>query len=174
MGIATALHEEMSRLGITHDQLARMTHYSRQSVTAWANGRRHLPEDAKEQLAKLSPRLALEIAAEDPVNIFLSGWLDGEIVDLSILGTKTKLAEELREAAKELQELNLVNKCKQEHLSDQDRKHIHIAIQELLDLMTCIPVFLVNISEIYQLNLHHEIRNHRRKLVGSGYKKKAA
>lgn len=174
MTIATALNEELHRLGITHEKLARMTHYSRQSVTAWANGRRSLPDDAREQLAKLSPRLALEIAAEDPVNIFLSGWLDGEIVDLSILGTKTKLAEELEEAAAGLRELNLVNKCRPEHLTDEDRRRIHTTIQELLDLMTCIPVFLVNISEKHELNLHHEIRAHRRKLVGCGYKKKAA
>jgi len=173
LSIATALHEEMDRLGLTHDKLARMTHYSRQSVTAWANGRRTLPEDAREKLAKLSPRLALEIAAGDPVNIFLSGWLDGEFVDLSVLGTKTKLAEELEEGAAGLRDLNLINKCKPEHLSDQDRKQIHIAIQELLDLMTCIPVFLVNISEKYELNLHHEIRTHRRKLAARGYKKTA-
>ncbi len=174
MSIATAINEELHRLGITHDKLARMTHYSRQSVTAWANGRRTLPEDAREQLARLSPRLALEIAADDPVNIFLSGWLDGEIVDLSVLGTKTKLAEELEEGAVGLRDLDLVNKCKSEHLTDEDRKYIHIAIQELLDLMTCIPVFLVNISEKYELNLHHEIATHRRKLSARGYKKKAA
>lgn len=174
MSIATALNEELHRLGITHDRLARMTHYSRQSVTAWANGRRTLPEDAREKLASLSPRLALEIAADDPVNIFLSGWLDGDVVDLSILATKTKLAEELEEGAAGLRELSLVNKCRPEHLTEEDRKQIHIAIQELLDLMTCIPVFLVNLSEKYGLNLHHEIRTHRRKLAARGYKKKAA
>lgn len=173
MGVATALNSELQRLGITHEKLARMTHYSRQSVTAWANGRRQLPEDAREELGRLSPRLALEIAAEDPVNIFLSGWLDGEIVDLTVLGTKLKLAEELEEAAAALRELNLVNKCRAERLTDEDRRQIHRAIQELVDLMTCIPVFLVNVSEQYGLNLHHEIMVHRRKLKACGYKRVA-
>lgn len=172
MGIATALEAECSRLGLTHERIAKITHYSRQSVTAWANGRRRLPRDAGEKLAELSPRLALELAAADPVNIFLTGWLDGD-VDLSALATTAKIAEELMEAAEILRGLRLVNKTRPEHLTAEDVARLDAAEQELLDLMTGIPVWLVKLAETYGRNLHQSILRHRRKLVERRYKKAA-
>ncbi len=172
MGIATVLETECHRLGLTHEGIARITHYSRQSVTAWANGRRRLPRDAGEKLAAISPRLALELAAADPANIWLTGWLDGD-VDLSVLATLAKLAEELDEASGSLKALRLVNKVRAEHLTTEDVTRLDAAEQELLDLMTGIPVCLVKISEVYGRNLHQGIRQHRRKLVERHYKSAA-
>jgi len=171
MCIATTLHDELNRLGMTHEELAKMMNYSRQSVTAWATGKRRIPEDAKRKLAAISPRLALEIISDDPANIFMNGWLDGE-VDLSVSAMKEKIAEELEEMARSLRNLHLVNKTRPEHLNDIDRKQISEATQEGLDLITGIPVMLIKLYETYKMDLIKEAEKHRKKLFERKYKKK--
>ena len=170
MDTATVLSNELKRLNLTHEEVARLTNYSRQSVTAWCMGR-PIPPEARRELAKLSPRLALELAAMAPSNLFISGWLDGD-VDLSILGVVAKLAEELEEAADLLRMVRLVNKRRPEQLCDTDKQHLEALEQELLDLMTGIPVVLIKLSESYDRDLHAAIRKHRTKLIQRKYKRK--
>lgn len=171
MSVATALHEELKRLDLTQQELARMTSYSRQAVAAWATGRRRIPDDAKAEIARLAPRVAVELCAECPANLFVAGWLDGD-VDLSMMATTVKLAEELEELAGSLRALHLVNKTKPEHLSQQDREALLEAWQEALDVLTRIQVWIVRGAQDYGLNLMDEAKKHQAKLVARRYKRK--
>jgi len=171
VSIATAFQEELPRLGLTQRELARLTSYSRQAVTAWANGRRRVPDEAKAELARVSPRIALELCAACPANIFSAGWLNGQ-VDLSLMAVTTKLAEELEELAEALRKLRLVNKTKPEHLDEEDRKTLLAAWQEALDVVTGIEVWMIRGAQDYRLDLTGEARKHRAKLVARRYRKK--
>lgn len=171
MGIPTALRKAREKLGLTQEELAAELCYSPKTVSAIETGRRRLPREARGRLAQMNRQLNMEICAGCEANVFVAPWLDGE-VDLSILATTVKLAEELDELADALRHLNLVNKTTAEQLTEQDLKALARARQEAVDVMTGLQVWLVQGTETYGFDLAQDLRMHRAKLTSRRYLRK--
>ncbi|WP_245676161.1 helix-turn-helix domain-containing protein [Domibacillus iocasae] len=151
----------------TQLQLSIEENVSRETISAYENGRAKLPPDISRSIVgkKDDPWLAMAVRHEytrtGPVR------LEGKKVDLHRSSTKEKLLEELEEAKSFLEKC-----CMSNHLSfipSFDRQDLEETLVQLVDVITGIEHFLAVVCEEAEISYLGIWQKHYNKLIARGY-----
>lgn len=171
MSIGTAIKEARERYGVSQEDMKGVIHYSREMVSAIETGRRRIPDESLPDLARWSPMLALEIAAQHTGGTLPLIRLDGDIDRHPGIMTQ-KVIEEGGEFLEAVQELRLINKTSRDKLTPDDREKFTAARLEAWEDIICKLEWLTETAEVYGFDMAEEYRQVVGKLEAAGYKKK--
>jgi DNA-binding XRE family transcriptional regulator len=130
--IASTLKEALKHNEIKQETLASEVNYSRQSVAAWGNGTRQIPEDSNPKICE----------ALDYPDYYLESWmhftggvgipvLNGDYIDRHPASIKDLVQRETNEALEHLEEACMVKPIHTRNA--EDREEMKRVIHELLD-----------------------------------------
>lgn len=143
---------------------------SRETISAYETERANLPEDISQKVTQKynDPWLGLIAAAE------YTGWgpskLNGEAVDLHRCSVAMKTEEELKEALKSLEEVQLT--ANPRTIQPQEYQKLEKSILECIDAITALTHYVAVICKEYGFSWIKMWTKHRVKLVARGFLKK--
>jgi len=170
MSIGTVIKEARERYGVSQEDMKGIIHYSRETLSKIETGQRRLPEDTLPRLARWSPMVALEIAAEHTGGTLPLIRLDGDI-DRHPVAMTQKAIEEGGEFLDSARELRLINKTSRDKLTTEDREKFMAARLEAWEDVICKLEWLTETAEVYGFDMAEEHRQVVGKLEAAGYKK---
>lgn len=122
--------------GVSQEELGRACGVDRSTISAYECGRLPVPSDIVCRISRALPRGGHKIQSqacfECRISLLTMPYLDR--VDQHPLTVREKLIQELEEAAQALRSLDLVNKLDDRQLTQEDRKALDAACEQLADL----------------------------------------
>ena len=156
------LQEERLKAGLKQADLARKAHVSRQTLSAYENEAVPLPHDVACRIIHTlgSARLQYQYCFNCPANLMTTPWLD---VDSHPVVVQHKTIEELSEAVQALSKVNLTNKRSETDLTEDDKRSLEYALEQLWDIIPALQMWF-GLAPEYGFSLEKQRTNHYQKL----------
>lgn len=164
--VGSLIRQERERRGLSQEQLARILHIDRSTISRIETGTQVATHDLLEEIisALRSPRLRLEILG----GVIPCMYLDR--VDFHPLSVQQKAIEEMEEAIEELKKLNLMNKIGPDDLTEAEKENLlHNTMMELQDVNICMDLILLALSERYDIDLNELYKLSEQKMKEKGH-----
>lgn len=160
--VGAALREARMHRGLRQGDVAGVALVSHQMVSAAEAGRKRLMPDCLRRATEHldHPRLHIEAACEITGGA-CTPWLDGERVDLHRSSVRAKALEELMEAVRAVEALDITNRGEPENLGD--------VIQQVIDAEGAAKKLVAILCLEFGRSARAEYRKHQQKLRRRGY-----
>ncbi len=145
------LREALFRSGIPTKALAAETHYSVDAYYSAMNGKRKIPQDARNKIASVSILAGLAVAAE-ATGYKLFSFVTGDRHPQALIRRVEKEDQEADAALKEIPFL-LLDKNGPEDLSESDLERLRNAGQETCDRIRADLNLICEMDDTYRLGL---------------------
>jgi transcriptional regulator with XRE-family HTH domain len=164
----TALRTVRQKRGLSQAAVARMGYVSEQMIQAAEAGRRRLTPDVMALIADATgePQLLMEAGREVTGGAFVSPYLDGDLVDLHRSSVLAKLREEIGEAAVAVDNLDLVNRPRQD---DHSRRQVREVLLQILDVHVAIDHVVAIVAPECRIGIADLFAEHDQKLRSRGF-----
>lgn len=163
------MREERLRRQMSQAELARACAVDRSTVSNYELGNSPIPKDVLCRAIRVlkSPRLQAQVCFECSANLMTMPYLDR--VDMHPMTVRDKVMQELEEAHKALEDLNLVNKLDKSQLTDEDFAALEHAAEQLADLFAAMHTQFAVWQERYDLDVDAAALRAYEKLFERGY-----
>lgn len=144
------IKQERERRGLSQEQLARILHIDRSTISRIETGTQLAAHDLLEKIvdALRSPQLRLELFGVAIPGMYLNN------VDYHPLTEQHVVIQEMKEAIEELEKLNLINKIAPEDLTEEEKENmLHKVMMELQDVNACVQLTMMSYSVQYDIDL---------------------
>lgn len=164
--VGMLIRQERERRGLSQEQLARILHIDRSTISRIETGTQVATHDLLEEIvdALRSPRLRLEVLGGVIPCMYLNN------IDYHPLAVQQTAIKEMKEAIEELEKLNLLNKIGPEDLTPEEQKNLlHKTMMELQDVNICMDLIIMALAERYNIDLKELDRLSRQKMKEKGH-----
>ncbi|MCD5324746.1 MULTISPECIES: helix-turn-helix domain-containing protein [Pontibacillus] len=169
MPIGKALQNARKQCGDSQTNLSMEANCSRETISAYENGRAKVPSDIfQHALEKYQDLDMVMEAAADYFGPYFFPQLNGDNVDHHPSSVLMKSEEELEEALVAVKKAKKIMLKPGSSISDVERRELEEIAQEYIESMTCGWVFL-RALEPYGLHYTKLLENHNREMIAKGY-----
>ncbi|QTL96526.1 helix-turn-helix domain-containing protein [Iocasia frigidifontis] len=169
--VGMLIRQERERRGLSQEQLARILHIDRSTISRIETNTQVATHDLLEEIVEAlrSPKLRLEILGGAIPCMYLNN------LDYHPLAIQQTAIKELKEAVQELESLNLLNKLRPDDLTEREKdKMLNETMANLQDANACIDLVLMTLSEQYDISLAELEKISKKRMIEKGYMVEAA